>query len=613
MLRSIVVLSVGSALALALWVPATLQAVGDAHPAAPVRSDDAVEWSAGAVESEFPNTQSIDHDIGQLWLTVTNWGCFGPSYPGYQAGCVFPAGSNTTYLYWGTLWIGSIDDTGDTLVTAAWEYDEWPLPWSGWCFLPGPLDGIDDEKDSVRVEQVISEQDYIACYSDTATHETWPDYVGPGHTPQGIEVTQRTYAWGRSHLEDFVVLDFSLKNVGFRTLHNVYMALHMDPDCGHWLDQPMWETGWDDVTGLRRWRAPGDTLWPGGTTFYSDLYPGGIDVGGEAKVESPTDCINLAWAADGSGVSDPDRWHTPCATGMRLLRASNPCAEIAYNWWAVYEWDPWYGNEEVWGPTDPANPYDVGVPGNDDERYRVMSNRYIDPDQLDPVNGSHAVPRETSYLVSVGPLLPVGGDPRHPDGYSFAPGDSAFVTLVYTGGEEFHEDFVVPSGPGLYEGHYDFADIATNAYLAYRIFDTPGLDTDGDGYRGAYVVYVSGDTVWVTGDGVPDVAAAADPPEEEPASGPPAEIGLLGMWPNPCENRLLIRYALREAEQVEVKIYNLLGQLVATLLDRVEDAGVHELVWDTRDASGRELASGVYFCRYLAGRVGGKASFVVVR
>lgn len=58
-----------------------------------------------------------------------------------------------------------------------------------------------------------------------------------------------------------------------------------------------------------------------------------------------------------------------------------------------------------------------------------------------------------------------------------------------------------------------------------------------------------------------------------------------------------ISFSLPESGKVSVKIYDANGALVRTLEQRSDQAGVHSLNWDWRDASGSPLASGVYFCR----------------
>ena len=488
-----------------------------AMPAAERRSEIAPSADPrGALDTPFPNTERRDHDVGELWLTITNWGFFGTEYDLNFSGCTFPAYSNTCYLFWGGLWVGAINEEGDTLVSTGCE------GWAGphYEFYPGPLDGIDDHKDVITERSTresspyysplaVSEQDFIAFYSDTATSATWPAFIGPDHEPLGIEVTQRSFAWSYSHARDFIIFDLSLKNVGEDTLRDIYVGLFLDADCGHCGEY--WDKAWDDVTGFRRWRDPGDTLWPEGTTYYSWFYPDGIDVGGTAKVQSPADRIDVAWAADANGFSAPDGWPTPGVFGTRLIQTPNPNVRIAYNWW-YYPPNGW-APPEVCAPTDPENPDDVlGEPDTDELKYILLTNGYIDPDQLDPVNGLCAAPADARYVLSCGPVFPPWRDPNDPTQWYCATGDSIPIYLAYVAGEAFHVDAAIPNGPTDYEGHYDFSDLAVNASWAYTVYDNPGLDTDQDGYRGDYVVSAFGDTAWLTGDRVPDFLAPGPPP-----------------------------------------------------------------------------------------------------
>ncbi|MFW5973564.1 MAG: T9SS type A sorting domain-containing protein, partial [Bacteroidota bacterium] len=67
-------------------------------------------------------------------------------------------------------------------------------------------------------------------------------------------------------------------------------------------------------------------------------------------------------------------------------------------------------------------------------------------------------------------------------------------------------------------------------------------------------------------------------------------------YPNPFNPSTLISYELPQAGHVVVKIFNMLGQEVTTLVDRTENAGKYEVRFDARD-----LASGVYFYQLQAG------------
>ncbi|MFQ6002794.1 MAG: FlgD immunoglobulin-like domain containing protein [Candidatus Zixiibacteriota bacterium] len=50
-----------------------------------------------------------------------------------------------------------------------------------------------------------------------------------------------------------------------------------------------------------------------------------------------------------------------------------------------------------------------------------------------------------------------------------------------------------------------------------------------------------------------------------------------------------------------MKIYNVLGQLVRTLVNEPKESGTYEVIWDGRDDNGNEVASGIYFYRLQAG------------
>jgi hypothetical protein len=62
-----------------------------------------------------------------------------------------------------------------------------------------------------------------------------------------------------------------------------------------------------------------------------------------------------------------------------------------------------------------------------------------------------------------------------------------------------------------------------------------------------------------------------------------------------------IRFALPEAGEVSLKIYDVTGQLVQTLVDGVVEAGRHQVVWDGTNQHGVQVASGVYFYQLRAG------------
>jgi hypothetical protein len=76
----------------------------------------------------------------------------------------------------------------------------------------------------------------------------------------------------------------------------------------------------------------------------------------------------------------------------------------------------------------------------------------------------------------------------------------------------------------------------------------------------------------------------------------PARVVLYQNFPNPFNPSTMIPFELSEPCHATVSIFDAGGRRVAVLADHTIDAGRHAMSWDGRDALGRPLASGVYFC-----------------
>jgi hypothetical protein len=81
----------------------------------------------------------------------------------------------------------------------------------------------------------------------------------------------------------------------------------------------------------------------------------------------------------------------------------------------------------------------------------------------------------------------------------------------------------------------------------------------------------------------------------------PAATTLVGNYPNPFNPSTTFRYGLSEPEQVTLKVYNTLGQLVRTVVNDFQGEGYHEVVWDGTNEAGATVASGIYLYRLTAG------------
>jgi hypothetical protein len=79
----------------------------------------------------------------------------------------------------------------------------------------------------------------------------------------------------------------------------------------------------------------------------------------------------------------------------------------------------------------------------------------------------------------------------------------------------------------------------------------------------------------------------------------PEDFELGQNYPNPFNPSTTINFGLPSETAVELRIYNIRGQVVNTLINKVMPAGYHEVVWDGKNSGGQPVSSGVYFYRIV--------------
>lgn len=83
---------------------------------------------------------------------------------------------------------------------------------------------------------------------------------------------------------------------------------------------------------------------------------------------------------------------------------------------------------------------------------------------------------------------------------------------------------------------------------------------------------------------------------------PPTVFSLKQNYPNPFNPSTQIRYHLPQKARVILKVFNLLGEEVDTLVDEWQSAGIYSVTWHGQDLLGSRLASGVYLYQLNADR-----------
>jgi len=81
---------------------------------------------------------------------------------------------------------------------------------------------------------------------------------------------------------------------------------------------------------------------------------------------------------------------------------------------------------------------------------------------------------------------------------------------------------------------------------------------------------------------------------------PPAFSMLENCYPNPFNPVTTIKYQIAKPGKVTLKIYNVEGRLVRSLVDETAKPGYYRVIWWGKNENGYDVASGVYFCRMEA-------------
>lgn len=478
-------------------------------------------------------------------MPVTNMGYFGRGVDGLYSRdcftgqtitpCEFPKNSYNIYMSTGAIWVGAVVDR-DTLVSTGYDGVGWSeefhpdAPPFGNLIYRSTLD-----PNSPRFEGAVSEQDYIATYSDTCT--TCPGVRSDRvdlrpHRPLYVEVVQRSYAWSYSYAQDFVLFDYSIKNIGDHRLREMYIGIFVDGDVFTNLPMSNADYGRDDLCGFREYQP----AW-----YMKEPCP------------PDSDLVNQGWTADNNGdLHRPQEYAwVPHITGARIIKAPRDSLTVSFNWWSTN----WWLSPLDFGPQARKTYRDLGfnnlgTPWGDRNSYHFLRNGEHDYDQamigtigyLDAIwvpppmqwIDSIIAGLDSRYLISFGP-------------FALDPGQTLPLTIAYVAGANFHSDpdnlENLPLYPERWYENVNFDSLSTNATWAEWIYDNPGVDTDSDGYAGEFTVcnlgddsvlvcdtmtdttaepdtgyvqcywtYEVADTIWRKGDGVPDFQGAAPPP-----------------------------------------------------------------------------------------------------
>jgi len=95
----------------------------------------------------------------------------------------------------------------------------------------------------------------------------------------------------------------------------------------------------------------------------------------------------------------------------------------------------------------------------------------------------------------------------------------------------------------------------------------------------------------------------------------PFSYELFQNYPNPFNATTVISYYVGGSgcQDVEVKVYNVLGEEVRTLVHQIQNAGKHRIVWDGQDNLGRSVSTGLYFYQFKSNGIVRNRKMVVLK
>jgi hypothetical protein len=201
---------------------------------------------SSSVYAQETNLDWRIHNVGKVRQVITNNGALNAAdhfagrynYP-YLINCEFPPNSNEEHIYLSGIWIGAINDKGDTLVSVTRTHftdDEFfasSAPYDTvWAVQRNDTANIPYLPDYVAV----SDQDFVCRYSDYNILNI------ADHHPLYLDVIQRSYAWSSPPLDEFIVLQYDIIPVK-DDIHKIYISYWQQGEVGdnkigdNWIDE----------------------------------------------------------------------------------------------------------------------------------------------------------------------------------------------------------------------------------------------------------------------------------------------------------------------------------------------------------------------------------------
>ena len=77
------------------------------------------------------------------------------------------------------------------------------------------------------------------------------------------------------------------------------------------------------------------------------------------------------------------------------------------------------------------------------------------------------------------------------------------------------------------------------------------------------------------------------------------QFALLSSYPNPFNPETTISFELFVDSNVDLAVFNMVGQRISTLMSGYYDSGYYDIIWNGTDLNGSDLASGIYMVKLI--------------
>ncbi len=360
----------------------------------------------------------------------------------------YPGNTLKTHIYTGMLWVGGIVN-GDTLVSTAND---------GWAIHAEEfVAAIPDKGGSYRTGNYANDEFTTTVY-DTLTVDG--NFEFP-HTPLNLEVNYNSYSWKDTLYDDFVIMSYTMTNIGSEYISDSWIGFYLDNDIAIYRN---WIGAADDLSGYV------DTLLADGIPSSRALIGYSCDNDGDPAING-----SHVWGEESIRSS----------ISLSLLDCNLDTYQTNFNWWISNgQTHLDYGPRQLGTTVDPLRLFDsgnLGTPMTDEDKYYILSHPERDFDQIETAihdsTDGWILPNSESQILDFAD----GFDTRFLysfGGFDLAPGESVEFTFALVGADNLHvnpsdfEDLFDVENPSVYQNALDFSSMILHHQRAYEVYQS---------------------------------------------------------------------------------------------------------------------------------------------